>query len=175
VGDFVWSGFDDETIARDEILTAFRAHFSGFELGPVEMIEDPEMPLPERRKPRVRLPYEGPPLSELWVTSSARLDRGRSSVELERKCRTCSTEYWEVYGVEHWESHYDPDGNSLIRSKTERHPGAGIFVDESQLAGADLFRLREFPSWIFCTDSVREFVEKQSYSNVAFLEMGSTF
>jgi len=30
------------------------------------------------RKPQVRLPYEGPPLSELWVTSWARLDSGKT-------------------------------------------------------------------------------------------------
>jgi hypothetical protein len=44
------------------------------------MVEDPDAP---KRGKRVQLPYEGPPLHELWVTTVAAMDRDKSSTELE--------------------------------------------------------------------------------------------
>jgi hypothetical protein len=174
VGDFVWLGFGSEVVVTEHVLAVVQAHFEGFEPGPVEMVEEPDQSPGKRRKRRVPLPYRGPALHELWVTAWAHLDRDHSSVELERRCGTCGTEFWSVYGVERWDSDLVAGRGQLVRTKTERLPGAGIFVREADLGGADIFRVHKFPGWVFCTDSVRKLVEKEGFSNVAFLEMGDT-
>jgi hypothetical protein len=48
----------------------------------------------------------------------------------------------------------------------------GLYVSERSLAGADIFRVEEFPGWILCTDDVKRFVESNEYTNVSFLEIG---
>ena len=138
------------------------------------MVQDPKLKRSARAKPRVWLPYEGPPLQEMWVTTWVHMDREGSSAELERRCGTCGTEFWELYGVERWDSHLDRERMELVRTHSDRLPGAGVFVLESDLAGADIFRIHEFPARVFCTDPVREFVEKEGFTNVSFLEMGET-
>ena len=171
VGDFTWPGFDSEVVATDTVLEVLD-QFEGFEPGPLEIVEDPDAP---KRGKRVQLPYEGPPLHELWVTTVVGMDRGRSSAELEHACLECGAERWELYGVERWDSHFDQDLKRLVRFKTDRLPDAGIYVSEADLAGAGIFRVEEFAAWVFCTDPVRELIEKEGFSNVSFLEMGETF
>lgn len=175
VGDFVWAGFGPELVVAGRVSEAFTHYFSGFELGPVEMIDDLDLRASDRKLPRVTWPYVGPRLHELWVTCWVDLDRERSSAELERRCGTCGTEFWEAYGIERWHSHFDVERQQLVRELVPRAPKGGLFVSEEALAGRDVFRLRQFPAWTFCTDAVREHVEKESYTNVAFLEMGETF
>lgn len=172
VGDFVWPL--NTVVVTDQVLQVLQEHFSGFEAGPVEMIEDTGK-RPKRGKPQVRLPYEGPPLHELWVTASVHLDRERSNVEFERQCGTCGREFWNVFGVERWDSHFDRDCGHLVRTKTERLPNQGIFVSDADLQGADIFRVAELPAWVFCTDAVRQLIEKEGFSNCSFLEMGDTY
>ncbi len=171
VGDFTWPGFDSEVVATSAVLDVLD-QFDGFKPGPVEIVEDPGTP---RRGKRVRLPYDGPPLHELWVTAWVGMDRERSSAELAHACAACKAERWELYGGERWESSFDQDLQKLVRVKTSRPPGAGIYVREATLGGASIFRVEEFPGWVFCTDLVREVVETEGFSNVSFLEMGETF
>lgn len=171
IGDFSWAGFDSEVVVIDPVLEELRS-FAGFEPAAVEVVEDADAG--KTRGKRVAFPYRGPLLHELWVTTSVGLDRDRSSAELEHACSTCGAERWELYGVERWDSHFDHELKKLVRTKTERLPNAGVFVHETELDGADLFRVREFPAWIFCTDRVREIIEKADFSNVSFLEMGDT-
>lgn len=85
VGDFVWLGFGGEVVATRLVVDALQPSFGGFEPGPVEMVEDDDR-ASRRRERKVQLPYHGPELNELWVTSRVHLDRRRSSIELERRC-----------------------------------------------------------------------------------------
>ena len=174
VGDFTWCGLGGEVAVTERVVAALHDAVRGFEFGAVEMVEDDDEPSGRRGTRRVRLPYDGPALHELWVTSWVHLDRERSSVERERSCSTCGTEFWEVFGVERWVSYYDSDRRQLVRTKAERLPSAGVFVKDTDLAGAAIFRVHEFPGWVFCTDAVRELIEKEGCTNVSFLEMGDT-
>lgn len=79
---------------------------------------------------------------------------------------------WELYGVERWDTDLDRERMELVRTHSDRLPGAGVFVPEADLAGSSIFRVHEFPGPVFCTDPVRELVEKEKFSNVSFLEMG---
>jgi hypothetical protein len=170
VGDFVWPGFGSEVVAAGQVFAAFESSFAGFERGPIEMVEEPD--LGRVGEPRVTLPYEGPTLYELWTTAWANADVDRSTIRLDRRCGTCGTEFWEVNGVEHWDSVFDPNQRQLVRSRVGRDPQSGIYLRRKDLAGADVFRVAQFPGWVFCTDPVRVLVHERRFTNVDFLEMG---
>lgn len=171
VGDFTWPGFGSEVVVSEHVLGSLRG-FSGFEAGPVEFIDEPDA---SKKGRRVALPYSGPPLFELWVTATVGMDQGRSSAELEDVCVECGAQRWQLYGVERWDSHFDQELKQLVRFKSDRLPNAGVYVEEAGLGGANIFRVKEFPGWIFCTDRVREVIENEGFSNVSFLGMGETF
>ncbi len=172
IGDFTWPGVDSDVVATDAALDVLKP-FPGFEPGPVEFVED--VPAPKKRAKRVVLPYTGPRLHELWVTTWVNIDRDRSSVELEHECPTCGRQRWALYGVEEWHGHYDRDLGRYIRVKSERFPNAGMFLCERDLQGAGIFRVHEFPGPVFCTEDVRDAVVEAGLSNVSFLEVGDTF
>lgn len=171
VGDFTWPGFGSEVVATSDVIEILN-QFAGFEPAPVEFVEDVGAP---KRAKRVRLPYDGPRLHELWVTAWVGMDRERSSAELEHACAECGAERWNLYGVERWDSHYDQDLKRQGSIKTDRFPDAGIYVSEADLCGASIFRVKEFPGWVFCTDHVRGVVVEKAFSNVSFLDVGDTF
>jgi hypothetical protein len=170
VGDFVWPGFGSEVVAAEHVFAAFESRFAGFERGPIEMSEEPD--LAHGRAPQVRLPYEGPALYELWTTTWSSADMDRSTIRLDRRCETCGTEFWEVDGVERWDSVFDAATRQIVRTRVERDPQSGIYLRRDELEGADIFRVAQVPGWVFCTDPVRDLVREQGFTNVDFLEMG---
>ncbi len=172
VGDFVWPGFDSEVAAAEHVFSALEASFAGFERGPIEMVDEPE--LDRDGPPRVRLPYDGPALFELWTTAWASADVERSTMRMERRCGTCGTEFWEIAGVERWESTFDREKRQLVRMRVGRDPRSGISIPRAELGGADVFRVAQFPGWVLCTDPVRDLIRDREFTNVDFLEMGET-
>jgi hypothetical protein len=170
VGDFVWPGFDSEVVAADRVFAALERNFAGFERGPIEMVDEPD--IARGGQPRVRLPYEGPALYELWTTAWVSADVERSTMRLERHCGTCGTEFWELDGVERWDSVFDREKRQLVRTRIGRDPQSGIYVQRAELGGADVFRIVQFPGWVFCTDAVRDLVRERQFTNVDFLNVG---
>jgi hypothetical protein len=69
VGDFLWPGVSENVAVASRVLEDLQSRFSGFEAGPVEMVEEAEA----GGQKRVSLPYGGPPLAELWVTHWAHI------------------------------------------------------------------------------------------------------
>lgn len=168
VGDFAWPGFDSEVIVSDAALDVLR-QFVGFEPAPIQVVDEGSH--------RGSLPATShggavAELFEVWVTKWVGIDRALSTAALEHACQACGSERWVVDGVEHWESAYDPDARTLLRTKKPRVSGAGLFVPTAELAGADIFRVRESPAWIFCTDRVRRAVLDAGLTNAGFMEMG---
>jgi hypothetical protein len=174
VGDFTWTV--PGVAITQQVVEALRGGgVEGFDPGPVEMVDPDDEDLRTSKEPRVTLPYQGPPLFELWPTAWVHLDRERSSVELERVCGTCGLEFWLFCGIERWDSHFDQEHAVLVYERIPRAPRGGIFLPEADLEGAGIFRVREAPAWIFCTEAVRALIEKHNFSNVVFWEMGDTF
>jgi len=177
VGDFTWPGFGSDIAITEQVVKALKS-FGGFEAGPVEMVQEPNLKRPSgsrRGKPRVWLPYEGPPLYDLWVTQQVHLDRERSSVWLVKQCRTCSRQQYAVDGIERWETGWDKERRESVKTHIPRSRGLGLYVEEDALAGTAIFRTHEFPGWVLCTDAIKELVEKEGFTNVSFLEAGETF
>jgi hypothetical protein len=167
----------------ERVAGELQRHSKGFELGPVEMVQSPKLKRPKRptkrSKPRVWLPYEGPPLYELWLTSWTHMDAERTTAKLAWRCQQCGSERWELEGHEREEYdiviHKGEDGVPEYESRTTHYPrisGKGLFVRSADLMGADIFGVHEFSGWLFCTDRVKTFIEENQFTNVAFLEMG---
>jgi hypothetical protein len=154
IGDFAWLGADDEVVVTQHVRIALEGRFRGFELRSIEFWQDPKLKRPQRitrrTKPRIWLPYEGPPLWDLWVTAWCHLNLDRSSETLEKECSTCGEKFYKGPPFE------------------ERH----LVVDPTSWDGSDIFHIYEYPRWIFCVERVKEFIEQASFTNVSFLEDG---
>jgi hypothetical protein len=169
IGDFVWPGFGSEVVVTDPVLVRL-SRFTGFEPGPLEFVDEPDLGSGPGR--RVGLPYAGPELHELWTTTWIDADLERSTMEQEGSCSACGFESWHVDGVEHWDTAWDTHEQELERTRVARAAGRGVYVRGADLGGADIFRVRQLPGWVLCTDMVRDLVRERRFSNVDFLEMG---
>lgn len=176
VGDFTWPGGDVVVIQR--VMEALQT-FRGFDFKPVEIWDNPKRLRPSRTtrrtKPRVGLPYKGPPLYELWVTAWLHADAERSSLRLERVCKTCGSNFYRLEGAEARTHRYDPVTRELSERHIARTPGKGIYVAHAALGDVDIFRVVETPAWVLCTEVVREAIEARGFTNISFLEIGETF
>jgi hypothetical protein len=151
VGDFVWGGLGFEIVARSYIAEELRKQLSGFDICDVEMIEEPDHAGTTRtstqgQAKRIRLPYAGPELCEMWVDTWASLDDGKSGLELEKVCGRCGFQFYRPKRV-------------------------GLRLASDSGEGNDFFRVRQFPSWVFCSERARELIEEKGYSNVAFRDV----
>jgi len=176
IGDFTWPGFGSDIAITEPVANLLEA-FGGFETGPVEMVQDSTLKRPSGSrsgKPRVWLPYEGPPLRDLWVTQQVHLDLERSSVRLVKECMTCGRKHYDIDGIERYETGWDKERRESVETRIPRQHGLGIYLAADALAGVAIFRLHEFPGWILVTDLVKNFVEKEGFTNVSFLEAGET-
>jgi hypothetical protein len=177
IGDFTWAGLG--IVITQTVGQALLARFREFELGPVEMIQNPRLRRPRRvtrrTKPRVWLPYEGPPVCELWVTAWANADLERSTLRVRGTDPDTGGTLYVTDGVESDEIHWDRDALKASRTRTPREPGRGVYVAEGELGSVDIFQVRQVPGIIFCTDAVRDFVLESKFTNVDFFEMGETF
>lgn len=167
IGDFTWPGFDSDAIVTDDVgKTLQRAGVPGFELAPVQMVENSEQLKRHSKKPRVLLPYVGPQLWDLWVTAWTQIDRARSTVkEIQAED---GSESFQVSGVQRTDKIWDQVKGYLITREVPRTEGQGLFIPTTR----GIFRISEFPAWIFCTDDVKQVVEAHGFTNVSFLEMG---
>ena len=172
VGDFVWAAIS-YVAAQATVFEVLSQRFSGFEGGPVHIVEAPKISKrPEKyRKHRIVLPYEGPELIELWVTESVEMDMERSTVEVEKTCSDCGRVFYRIDGVERSTFHFNKENYEYRKFRIPRTPGAGIFIRSGQLNGNDVFKVPGI-GWTFCTDRFKRFVNEQQFTNISFWEMG---
>jgi hypothetical protein len=177
VGDFTCTGFDSDWVVTEKVGEMLLERFNGFELGPVEMIQDPKLKrtrqITRRGKTRVWLPYEGPPLYEIWVTTEVEADMERSTLKVTETDPETGAPVYDIEGAESVHVDVDPRTYQVVTTRIPRVPGKGIYVAEAALARADIFHRGGV--WIFCTDPVRDFIVEQQFTNVDFFEMGETF
>jgi hypothetical protein len=143
----------DDIIISQRVRKSLEGRFSGFEFGPVEMKEDTDRErsssVKGREKSRVQLPYQGPPLWDLWVTSWCHVDVPASGMVLEKECGTCHRQFFKPV----------KDEQMLI-------------IDSLTWNGAHIFKTHEYPAWVFCLDEVKLEIERNRFSNISFLRRG---
>jgi len=153
IGDFTWPGLLDDIIVSQRVRESFEGRFSGFEFGPVIMNQDPKSEKSStarrREKPRVRLPYQGPPLWDLWVTSWCDVDVSASGITLEKECQTCHRKFFKPV----------KDEQMLI-------------IDPPTWNGAHIFKTYQYPAWVFCLEEVRGEIQRNRFSNIIFSRRG---
>jgi hypothetical protein len=174
---FVWtSRLIAEVLITEQVQKALQG--SEVEFIPVEFYQDPKLGKPKRvtkrTKPRVWLPYQGPPLCDLWVTTWVNANLERSSLRLVSSCPVCAHKAYEVEGIEERRSQWDPIKRRLVEIHTPRAQGKGIYVWRRDLQSVDIFRLVELPGLILCTERVKVLIEEKRFTNVSFLEVGET-
>lgn len=172
---FVWpSRLVGEVLVTEEVRNALQD--CGVEFLPVEFYQDPRLKKPKRitkrTKRRVWLPYEGPPLYVLWVTTWVHTDLERSTLRVTSECPVCGHKVYDVEGVEERKHRWDPNIKDLVEIHKPREKGKGIYIHQSDLQGAELFRIYEQPGRICCTERVKSLIEERKFSNVEFLEVG---
>lgn len=172
VGDFTWVGTYSYMTKRTIAEQLLAAGFKGFEVGPVEMVPNPEYK--RYRHNMIQLPYDGAELVDLFVArKDVPFNRERSTV------RIVSEEHgkpvYELEGderIEHGDWH--PETGKLDRIHVPRTPGMGVYIDARELGDIDVFVVGELRMGPFCTDRFRDFVLEKGYTNITFFEVGET-
>lgn len=177
IGDFNWPDAGQSVAVTRHAFDLLSEHFRGFSAGPVQMTEEPQLPAETDKYAglRVRLPYDGPELYELWIDAVVGVDRQRSSIKQKLNCKVCGSTIYSVEGVEEKKSRWNRTTMKLEPVEHPREPGKGLYIQQKKLLEREIFRTQEFPSWILCTDSVRELMVARRFSNISFLEYGETF
>ena len=162
MGDFSWPGLATEILITGcvgQVLSS--AQTQGFELRPVKT----EAVAHRSRKPIVSPPYPTG-LFDLWVTNWTSIDLERSTA-IGTPGNGGIVNY-EVSGVQRIEKVWDGEAMELVTHIHPRVDGHGLYVPSVR----GVFRIKQFPAWVFCTDNVKCLIEEHGFTNTAFLEMG---
>lgn len=166
VGDFTIA-FPRGVLVTERVAVELSEQFEGIAFGPVGFTEDPKLARTKKtRVPRIRLPYVGPSLSYIYPEAEVRPNLSHSTFEIDHENQKDGA-LGNLIGVERIE--WVERRPKLV----ERVPGKGLFINNCDFGGADIFRVVDFPNWIFCADRVRIYVLEKGYTNVGFLEMGN--
>jgi len=153
IGDFTWPGLLDDIIVSQGVRESLEGRFSGFEFGPVIMNQDPKSQKSStakgREKPRVRLPYKGPALWDLWVTSWCHFDVFASGMVMEKECQTCHRKFFKP-----------PDNEEIL------------IIDPRTWNGTHIFKTYEYPACVFCVEEVKLEIEKNRFTNISLSRHG---
>lgn len=173
VGDFVWPG-GGRVAVQQHVFAALTTHSSGLRSGVVEMVQDPKLKRSargNRKKPRVWLPYEGPPLVELVVQRQVEL-LPETTTEVVHTCPVCGAERRLLVGAEIKKQRWDNVLARLVPVHEPRAPGQGIIVSKISMPAEQIFRVNMFNHAILCTSSVRDCILNAGFTNIDFLEVG---
>ena len=166
VGDFTIA-FPRGVVVTERVAVELSEQFGGISFGPVGFTEDLKLTRTKKtRVPRIKLPYVGPSLSYIYPEAEVRPNLSHSTFEIDQENQKDGA-LGNLIGVERIE--WVERRPTLV----ERIPGKGLFIDNRDFGSADIFRVLDFPNWIFCTDGVRSYVLEKGYTNVGFLEMGN--
>jgi phage pi2 protein 07 len=149
IGDFSWRGVSFELVAKHEVAEEIKKWFTGFDIKEIRMVQDPNIKVSElggTTERRIYLPYSGPELCELWVDNWLCLNESKSNLKLEKICGSC--------------------GYRFFTPKRK-----GLSIENGAIKEDGFFRVHQFSGWIFCTEAVKDFIEKKRYTNVAFLDV----
>lgn len=157
IADFTFTGGLSEIMINDRVRSCLvNNSLSGFEFGPVSMTQNPKLKKPvrpnSRSKSRVWLPYNGPQLWELQVTSTCRLNIEKSGWKLVSECDVC---HWQDFDIDEKASFED----------------APLYIDAHTWDGSDVFMLREL-DLVFVTDKAAKALSKARFSNLAIEKRG---
>jgi hypothetical protein len=143
IPDFLYPG-SGTPMVTDRVRQAMEGRFRGIEFHPVQMIQQKSLKRPKRitkrYKPRVWLPYEGPPLWDMFAPTIGRYDEKTIHPEVYDICTGC--------------------GERKIRRRFTLRPVL------STIDGVDYFRMAGAHAAAFFTENVKIFLESQNFTNL---------
>lgn len=152
IGDFTWINLE-ELIVADQVRTCFvSSGFTGVEFEPIEMVQKRGLKKPRKvskAQNRVWLPYDGPSLWNLIVTSSCDINLTLTSRSLVTECDSCKRQRMIVHDS-----------------------AAPLVVKPESWEGTDFFCIREMGKLVFVTEEVKQKIEEQKFTNVKIAERG---
>ncbi|WP_061249644.1 hypothetical protein [Leptospira alstonii] len=174
IGDFSWPS-GGRVVVKETVFRALNEIVGELSSGPVEMVQDPKLRPPVRktkRKPRVYLPYQGPPLVELIVDKQVPF-LSQTTTKIIDQCEECRRVRRELVGVEVKEHLWNASSQKLISVYKPRESGKGLFVSSSDIgSNAIFFRVDEFSNAILCSDKMKKILQEKGFSNIDFLAYG---
>jgi hypothetical protein len=151
VGAFTWPGFDEEIVVTQDVRDLIERRFGHVTFNTIEMYQQPKLKRPERitrrTKPRVWLPYEGPPIWDMTPTKTCNLDLVKSRFHLEYVCATCQRPKYT----------------------TPRFEDRDLAIDPTTWEESDIFYIAECVGLTFCTERVVDAINGAGFTNVDFL------
>lgn len=173
IGDLAWP-CGERLVAQESAFNFISGRVPSIKAGPIEMIQDPRLKRPKnlrRAKPRVWLPYAGPPLAELVVNHYVHTLPTTTTVVMD-KCAVCGRENRHLTGVEVKQHRWSQEVGDLVPHLKARVPGQGVFISHTEVDGVGLFRAKEIVPGVLCTDEVKAAIEGAKLTNIDFLEYG---
>ena len=153
VGDFTWPATLEEIVVSDIVKTCLVSEsFTGVRFEPVEMVQKRGLEKPRKEskaRTRVWLPYEGPPLWNLVVTSWCDMDLPHSSRSLVTECDGCNRT------------------RMIVHDST-----AALVVKPESWEGKDFFFIREMGKLAFVSKRVRQAIEGEKFTNIQLKDRG---
>lgn len=153
IADFTWPGILSDLMVTQRVRAVLETRDKKLRFLPVEMKQEPRVrrPVnPKRGKPRVWLPYEGPPLWDLWVDDLLPLNLEASGFRLQQVCTGCGYPTYDKPPIERrW-----------------------LVVNGKGWSNSLFFRIKELPSPFFTTEEGKDLMERNAFTNVSFVERG---
>ena len=154
-------------VIKESVANELMLEFNGGKKTSLQFSQHPNLFKPKvlkKRSPKtIWLPYSGPPICELRASVVIPF-HPKSTIKIEEQCEMCgSIVYEEFEGIEVKDSH----------KHVPRIEGKGLFFDQNDLEGIDIFRPRD-TGMLLCSEKVKDYIEDKQFSNVEFLEVGET-
>jgi hypothetical protein len=153
IADFTWPAGLGEIIVTDQVRSCFVSNgFTGVRFEPIQMVQGPAVRKPRnpsRARKRVWLPYSGPLLWSITVTSCCDMDLTASRREIVIECEHCNR------------------NRMIVHDAT-----APLVVRNGSWDGAHFFRIREMGGLVFVLQDVMTVVQKSAFTNVRMKERG---
>jgi hypothetical protein len=153
IADFTWPAGLTELVVTDRVKTCFVSNgFTGLAFEPIQMVQRPGLAQPVKksnRRRRVWLPYSGPPLWNLVVSSWCDLDVASSSRSVVPECGTCGRQ------------------RMIVHDST-----APLVVKPESWKGTAFFSIREMGKLILVCEEVKQTIEEEAFTNVKMKARG---
>jgi hypothetical protein len=153
IGDFVWPALDSELVVTQRVKDIFDVNFPELEYSLVEFWQNPRTKVPPKHAGRstgVGIPHEDPLLWAVRPIKWCHVDHEKSNIKIKFTCSTCKKVFFDVPNL------------------SENH----LVLDTNTRGLENIFHIYEYSGAIFCTDRVKDLVEKNNFTNVRFVEDG---
>jgi hypothetical protein len=170
IGDFTWGLGGEPLIIKDWVIEQLRENgVGGFEIFEMHLDHHPLLHLSQAETGMVSF-------SRFQVSG----EKIKANLEMSsfwfEKCEHCGNRTkGGAEGYEEIVRNYDKHTQIYTVSRKPREQGKGAFIEQSRIHPMNFFKIKEFLGTIIVADPLKEFLQKQKYTNIDFFEVGETY